>query len=544
MRMTNEVITPETGGHWLDGDPFRREGLWKRIGPFAVVAFLAEASIALPPGPASSNYTWMSAVLLFATVVGCLLPWERLPSAANVIVPILYVGSVLTLNLAAGGSTSGVGIVILMPLVWTALYHRPYQSAIVVASVLVYQLITSLIPVELAGAIIARRLVFWFALATLVSFATHQLRSQIRAMLDQRQELIEQRESALVDMTRSFERLRLRERESLLLIELGDTLQSSATVLQARGPVKETLVKLFEGGAVSVLNVAENLFETTVLWGRDGSPRPLFPRSGCWALQKNQLHYSDDPDGACGHSVDPAATLALCVPMIAHGDTIGVLQVYSYDTAASPRDSDETRANLTRLSLSVGEQLGMALANFRLRESLREQAIRDPLTNLFNRRYMEETFHRELSRAARDHVEIGVMQIDIDHFKQFNDAHGHDVGDVLLRAFANLLFTLFRDSDVPCRYGGEEFTLILINSSLDETEARARGLQQSVLGLRLNVGHDAIAPPPTLSIGVASYPAHGDSAEALIRAADQALYVAKSRGRNMIVRADTANAIG
>jgi diguanylate cyclase (GGDEF)-like protein len=525
---------PGTDGRFLDGNPFRREGLWKRIGPFAVVAFLAEASIALPPGPASANYTWLSALLLFATVVGCLLPWDRLPNAGNVIVPLLYVASVLTLNLAAGGSTSGVGIVILIPLVWAALYHRPYQSAIVVVAVLVYQLITSLTPVEIAGSVMARRLVFWFALATLISFAAHQLRARIRTMLDQRQELIEQRESALNDMTRSFETLRNRESESLLLIELGDTLQSSGTVLQARDPVRETLVKLFEGGAVSVVNVSEDLFDTRVDWGRDSSPRPPFPRTRCWALQKNQLHYSDDPDGPCGHSVDPAATIVLCVPMIAHGDTIGVLQIYSYDAAVT---SGDARANVTRLALGVSDQLGMALANFRLRDSLREQAIRDPLTNLFNRRYMEETFIRELSRAARDHVEIGVMQIDIDHFKEFNDTYGHDVGDVLLRAFANLLFAHFRDSDVPCRYGGEEFTLILINSTLDETEARARELQQSVLGLWLDVGHGITPAPPTLSIGVASYPTHGDTADTLIRAADQALYAAKSQGRDKVVRA-------
>ena len=230
--------------------------------------------------------------------------------------------------------------------------------------------------------------------------------------------------------------------------------------------------------------------------------------------------------------------------MIAHGDTIGVLQVYSYVPAATPEDREDNRANLSRLAWNVAEQLGMALANFRLRDSLREQSIRDPLTNLFNRRYMEETFYREISRAARDHVEIGVMQIDIDYFKQFNDNYGHDVGDVLLRAFANLLFAHFRDSDVPCRYGGEEFTLILINSKLDETEARARELQQSIQGLRLSVGSGAVAPaPPTLSIGIASYPTHGDTAEALIRAADQALYAAKSQGRDTIVRAGTAAAI-
>ena len=183
----------------------------------------------------------------------------------------------------------------------------------------------------------------------------------------------------------------------------------------------------------------------------------------------------------------------------------------------------------------------MALANFRLRDTLREQSIRDPLTKLFNRRYMEETFHRELSRAARDHIEIGVMQIDIDFFKEFNDAHGHDVGDALLRAFADTLFALFRDSDVPCRYGGEEFTLILINSSLDETETRACELQRRVLDLKVELGHGRTSPsPPTLSIGIASFPAHGNTAEALIRAADQALYVAKARGRDTIVRAGDA----
>jgi diguanylate cyclase (GGDEF)-like protein len=230
--------------------------------------------------------------------------------------------------------------------------------------------------------------------------------------------------------------------------------------------------------------------------------------------------------------------------MIAHGDTIGVLQVYSYESAATHEGREEARTNLARLAFVVAEQLAMALANFRLRDSLREQSIRDPLTNLFNRRYMEETFFRELSRAARDHVEIGVMQIDIDYFKQFNDTYGHDVGDILLRAFANLLFAHFRDSDVPCRYGGEEFTLILINSSLEETEARARELQRSVLGLRLHVGDGVEPAPPTLSIGVASYPAHGDTAEALIRAADRALYTAKSLGRDAVVRAETVVALG
>jgi diguanylate cyclase (GGDEF)-like protein len=197
-------------------------------------------------------------------------------------------------------------------------------------------------------------------------------------------------------------------------------------------------------------------------------------------------------------------------------------------------------ARLSLLAVAVGEHVGMSLANYRLRETLRSQSIRDPLTNLFNRRYMEETFLRELSRATRDQSEVSIMQIDIDHFKEFNDAYGHDIGDKLLMSFGALLSTLFRGSDVPCRFGGEEFTLILINTSLDETERRAEQLQLSVKDLRIAPdvdGSDSGPPPPTLSIGIASFPTHGQSADSLIRAADQALYAAKAKGRNTIVRA-------
>jgi diguanylate cyclase (GGDEF)-like protein len=542
--LRTKVNIPDIGSGWLDAYPFRRDGLLKRIGPFAIVAFLAEASIALPPGPASSNYTVMSAILLFATVVTCLLPWDRLPAAWDVIVPLLYIASVLTLNLAAGGSTSGVGIVVLMPLVWTALYHRPYQSAIIVAAILVYELITSLIPVEITGAVMARRLVFWFAILTLLSIATHQLRSQIRTMLDQRQDLIEQRERALVDLTASFERLSRRDRESQLLVELSEIAQSSLTARQAGEATRDTLALLFDGGSVSVDNQFDDSLETAVVWGPDAEPGTSFSKSDCVALRTGQLHVSGGPEGECDHRVDPSASISICVPMMTQGEALGVFQVYSYAPLKTPSARDEVAAALSQLGLAVSEQISMALVNFRLRDTLREQSIRDPLTNLFNRRYMEETFHRELSRAARDHIEIGVMQIDIDFFKQFNDTHGHDVGDALLRAFADLLTEHFRDSDVPCRYGGEEFTLILINSPYDETEARARELQRSVLALTLDLGDGRTSPPPpTLSIGISSFPEHGNTAEALMRAADQALYAAKAQGRNTIVRAISVNAI-
>ncbi len=524
----------------LDVGPFRHDGLLRRIGPFAVVALIAEASIALPPGPASGTDTVISLILLFLTTLGCFLPWDRLPTWSPVGVPLLYVGSVLALNLAAGGSTSGLGVVILLPLVWTALYHRPSQSAVVVCAILAYQLTTSLIPIEIGGTVLARRLIFWAGVASLISLATHQLRAQIQSMLDQRQDLIDQREFALADMTVSVSKLRERDRESKLLIELADTLQTSSSVAEALGIIQSTSEQLFDGGALSIFSPSRNLLETRISWGPTSATGQVFSPSDCWALRRGAVYHSDEPTKACTHLATWESVHAICTPMIAQGENVGVFHVLSNrDVTSSPALVQAWRDS-SQLAEAVGEHIGMSLANYRLRETLRNQSIRDPLTNLFNRRYMEETFLRELSRAARDHSEVSIMQIDIDYFKEFNDAYGHDVGDKLLKSFGDLLLTLFRDSDVPCRFGGEEFTLILINSSLDETERRAEQLQRSVMDLRITLDvNDPVdgPPPPTLSIGISSFPAHGRSAESLIRAADQALYAAKAKGRNTIVRA-------
>lgn len=530
----------DTGARQLDAGPFRHDGLLRRIGPFALVALVAEASLALPPGPASGTDAVISATLLFLTTVGCLLPWERLPTWSPVFVPLMYAGSVLALNLAAGGSTSGLGIVILLPLVWTALYHRPSQSVVAVLSILAYQLTTSLIPVEVAGAVLARRLIFWAGVATLISFATHQLRAQIQTMLDQRQELIEQRELALADMTLSVSKLRDRDRESTILIELADTLQTSSSVADALSVIESASQRLFGCGVLSILSSSHHHMEARASWGTTSVTGDVFSTNDCWALVRGEVYFSDEPRTACAHLATWESAHSICVPMIAQGETVGVFHVLTNREVNSTPAVVQAWHATSQLAMAVGEHVGMSLVNYRLREKLRNQSIRDPLTNLFNRRYMEETFFRELSRAARDQSEVSIMQIDIDHFKEFNDVYGHDVGDKLLKSFGDLLTTLFRDSDVPCRFGGEEFTLILINSSLDETERRAEQLQLSVRGLRVTpVGDGRIGepPPPTLSIGIASFPTHGQSAETLIRAADQALYAAKAKGRNTIVRA-------
>jgi diguanylate cyclase (GGDEF)-like protein len=193
---------------------------------------------------------------------------------------------------------------------------------------------------------------------------------------------------------------------------------------------------------------------------------------------------------------------------------------------------------LTQTAPLFGKQISTWMANFNLRETLQHQSIRDPLTNLFNRRFMEETLAREFSKSTRTLEEISVIQIDIDNFKDFNDGHGHAVGDSTLCAISEVILSLFRGSDVPCRTGGEEFTLLLPKCSWENAHARCEELQLRVAELRIStpVGRLPLHPP-TLSIGIATSPEHGFTGEALLRSSDLALYAAKSAGRNRISRA-------
>ena len=187
--------------------------------------------------------------------------------------------------------------------------------------------------------------------------------------------------------------------------------------------------------------------------------------------------------------------------------------------------------------MTVAEDMALALANLRLRETLRSQAIRDPLTGLFNRRYLEETMERELNRVKRQGISLGVIMMDLDHFKEYNDTFGHSAGDELLSALGILLKSQIRGEDIACRYGGEEFLLILPGASLEVALERAESLRQAVKEMHQ---HHQGLKPTTLSLGVAVYPDHGDTGLQLIQAADAALYRAKQAGRDRVMAAEYA----
>jgi diguanylate cyclase (GGDEF)-like protein len=183
---------------------------------------------------------------------------------------------------------------------------------------------------------------------------------------------------------------------------------------------------------------------------------------------------------------------------------------------------------------TLAEQLALALANFRLRDRLREQSARDQLTGLFNRRYMEESLVRELRRASREEYGLGLLMMDLDHFKDVNDGYGHAAGDQMLRAVGAFLGASVRGDDVACRYGGEEFVVILPRATLENTRRRAEVLREGMKGLKLDPS-GPVLPGVTMSIGVACSPEHGETREQLIHAADVALYRAKAQGRDQVV---------
>jgi len=340
-------------------------------------------------------------------------------------------------------------------------------------------------------------------------------------------------------LARSLAELERGRREADLLRELSELLESCQNPDEAYEVIGRVAPRIFadHAGFLGMISASRNIVEAMLTWGHHGFGERVFIPEDCWALRRGRAYaVSGSTVGlACRHLRSAELEFSLCVPMMAQGEALGLLHLHPLEAAAAPSEPDCEA--LARRTVTLAERIALALANLKLRDKLRQQSIRDPLTGLFNRRYLEESLERELRRAIRKQQPLGLILFDIDHFKRFNDTFGHEAGDTLLKELGNWLQGRTRAEDIVCRYGGEEFTFVLIEANLESTRRVAQKLCEEVRHLHVEHRGQSISSI-TLSLGVAAYPEHGDTADALLRAADGALYRAKANGRNRVEAAE------
>jgi diguanylate cyclase (GGDEF)-like protein/PAS domain S-box-containing protein len=329
-------------------------------------------------------------------------------------------------------------------------------------------------------------------------------------------------------------------RERSELNRLGDLFQSCHDIAEACKVVEALSASLFDSrpGRLCLTNSSRNLLESSASWGDCSSTKEIFDPSDCWGLRLGKLYAGGNEATSlrCAHVIDEPEAGYLCVPLMAQGETYGVLYVEekSAPTGSSIEAIANQRNSLEHLALAAAERISLAVANLTLREVLRSQSIRDPLTGLFNRRYLEESLERELHRAGRTQGCVSMVMLDLDHFKEFNDTFGHQAGDLLLREVGAVIKARVRAGDLACRYGGEEFALILAEANQDGAQACVNTLRAAVKQLSVQFRGQSLGSV-TLSAGIATFPGHGNNSEDLIHMADRALYSAKKAGRDCVV---------
>ena len=326
------------------------------------------------------------------------------------------------------------------------------------------------------------------------------------------------------------QRVKKRTKEIEILLNTDTQLTACNSIEEALEVIKLGTALLLPRvtGTLALFRSSKDKLEIVESWNGQWQGEASYSPDQCWALRTGQPHRGNYSTGTiiCNHSSCREEKI-LCIPIVAQGVTHGVLHF------SSDKDMEWTPEE-NQLAFAVAEHASLTLANLKLRENLKQQAIRDPLTGLYNRRYLREAMDHELNRASRRSTNLGVLMLDLDHFKRFNDEHGHDTGDFILSEFSRLVRLVIRDEDIPCRYGGEEFTILLPETNRDGTFNVAEKIRKKI---RENVflSENQSYGPITLSIGAACFPENGKTADLLLKKADDALYEAKKTGRDRVV---------
>jgi diguanylate cyclase (GGDEF)-like protein len=332
-----------------------------------------------------------------------------------------------------------------------------------------------------------------------------------------------------------------RAEESTLLTSARDELQLCMTARQAHESVVRHMSLLVPGssGATLVINNSRSLVEIAATWGAGMTLLDGFNPDGCCGLRAGKARWRTPGKSElhCMHFAGTPPESYLCVPLAAHGETQGFVFVCC-DTASSVAIAMER----TPLIVEMSELASLSIASLNLRAKLEGQSIRDGLTGLFNRNFMEIALERELHRAARQGTPLAVMMLDVDHFKALNDTFGHEAGDVVLREVADCIRKSLRDEDIICRYGGEEFVVIMPDAPEATAMRRAEMIRLAVSEIRTHFRGELLGSV-TMSVGIAMYPESDRDGRNLVQLADSALYRAKHAGRNQVMLESTTTTL-
>ncbi|MBD2326564.1 diguanylate cyclase [Alkalinema sp. FACHB-956] len=422
-------------------------------------------------------------------------------------------------------------------------------------------------------------------LRTVQQALSYEFGQRTRALIETnqklRQEVLERQcaesrlKAANLELQYRLAELAQRNQEIALLGKLSHYLHACQTIEEAYGILPKLLASMFPqvsgrlylfGDVLSDFNndsnhairaqlpseyadQAHDLTSHIITWGTPAPPLcSTTSLAACWAIRQGQAHqgHQGQVDRSCQHCmITEDWRHRVCIPMLTQGQSIGLLLLGT---------NWEISESTHQLAVTVAEHVALALANLKLRGDLRHQSIRDPLTGLFNRRYLQTVLDQELEQAEQHQQKLSLIMLDIDYFKRLNDTLGHEAGDRVLQQLGRLLLSNSRSTDVICRYGGEEIILILPNTDLKSAYCRAEKLRQQIKHFQFfpspplqktgfqpsmadyppTASLDYPSPTVTVSLGISSFPLHGKSPNELLRAADGALYQAKRLGRDRV----------
>lgn len=344
---------------------------------------------------------------------------------------------------------------------------------------------------------------------------------------------VSERKTLERDRQLARENERLRQAERRVLSKTTEWLYAARSLDDLYDVVECCAPKLMpsSSGALYIYSNSRDVLDLAIAWGETPPPNYIEP-DDCWALRRGRAYHfgTEDIEFPCGHYHDEVSS-SFCLPLLAHGETIGMLWCHTDE------DHDHEDLNHSRywdVALMLAEQVSLTIANVRLRQELQDRSIKDPLTGLWNRRYFLDCLRREKARADSNELGFALISIDIDHFKRFNDHHGHDAGDLVLRRVTAELVTAAGAAGMVCRVGGEELAVICPDLDEDAAMALAGNLHNAVKRVEI-VYQGEILPCVTFSAGVSTYPSDHSSIDDLMRNADNALYQAKRAGRDRVI---------